>query len=75
MSAVLTNNEQSRAQMALTNSPFYELHNLQVDQRENTLLISGRVSSFYEKQLAQEVVRTVCNGIEVINSILVEINE
>ena len=64
---------QPRAQAALTNSPFYELRDLQVEHRNGALLISGCVSSFYHKQLAQEVVRSVCAGIEVINSIRVEV--
>ena len=63
---------QPRAQTALSSSPIYELRDLQVEQREGTLLISGAVSSYYHKQLAQEVVRSVCEGIEVNNSILVE---
>ena len=63
---------QPRAQTALASSPIYELRDLQVEQREGILLISGSVSSFYHKQLAQEVVRSVCAGIEVKNSILVE---
>jgi osmotically-inducible protein OsmY len=63
---------QPRAQTALANSPIYDLRDLQVDQCEGTLLISGSVSSFYHKQLAQEVVRSVCRGVEVINSIRVE---
>jgi hypothetical protein len=60
---------QPRAQAALANSPFYELHDLRVDEREGILTISGTVTSFYHKQLAQEVVRSVCNEIAVINTI------
>ena len=63
---------QPRAQSALASSPIYELRDLSVEHREGTLLISGAVSSFYYKQLAQEVVRSVCEGINVINSIRVE---
>jgi hypothetical protein len=59
---------QPRAQAALSKSPFYELHELQVEDRDGVLLISGTVTSFYHKQLAQEVVRSVCQEIEVINS-------
>jgi hypothetical protein len=62
---------QPRAQAALSNSPFYELHDLLVEDRDGALMISGTVTSFYHKQLAQEVVRSVCKEIEVINSILV----
>jgi osmotically-inducible protein OsmY len=75
MSTVLINDLHARAQAALANSPFFELHELQVEQRDGTLFISGNVSSFYHKQLAQEVVRSVCNGIEVSNSIQVELDE
>ncbi len=66
---------QPRAQAALCNSPFYELRELQVEQRDDALLISGCVSSFYHKQLAQEVVRSVCTDIKVVNSIRVEFEE
>jgi osmotically-inducible protein OsmY len=64
---------QPRAQAALANSPIYELRELQVEQTNGSLLISGTVSSFYHKQLAQEVVRAVCNYVdfEVINTIRV----
>lgn len=72
MSSTFTNDVQPRAQTALANSPIYELRDLQVERREETLLISGAVSSFYHKQLAQEVVRSVCRGIELINTIRVE---
>ena len=67
-----TNDVQPRAQTALANCPVYELRNLQVEQRDAALLISGNVSSYYHKQLAQEVVRSVCEDSEVINSIQVE---
>jgi len=75
MDTIVAVDVQSRAQAALTNSPFYELRELQVEHRDGALLISGCVSSFYHKQLAQEVVRSVCSGIEVINSIRVELDE
>jgi hypothetical protein len=69
---ILINDAYTRAQMALANSPFYELRELHIDQHEGALFISGKVSSFYYKQLAQEVVRSVCTGVELINSIQVE---
>ena len=56
----------------MANSPIYELRDLQVEHHEGALVISGAVSSFYHKQLAQEVVRSVCGSIEVINSIHVD---
>lgn len=75
MATRIADTVQPRAQAALTNSPFYELRELQVEQRNGALVISGCVSSFYHKQLAQEVVRSVCSGIEVVNSIRVELEE
>jgi hypothetical protein len=67
----LSTQVQHRATTALAKSPFHELHNLQVEQHDDALWISGTVSSFYQKQLAQEVVRSVCQGVELINSIQV----
>ena len=64
-----------RAQKALCNSPFHELRELQVGQRDDAILISGCVSSFYHKQLAQEAVRSVCTDVRVINSVHVEEEE
>ena len=60
---------QPRAQSALRASPIYALRELRVEQTGEALVISGLVSSFYHKQLAQEVVRAVAEGLEVINSI------
>ena len=65
---------QPRAQMALAGSPICELRELRVARRERGLVISGVVSSFYHKQLAQEAVRAICNGIEIelVNAIRVQ---
>lgn len=75
MAVTVIDDVQPRAQAALANSPFYELRELQVECRDDALLISGCVTSFYHKQLAQEVVRSVCADREVVNSISVESNE
>ena len=58
-----------RAQRALSKSPIYALRELRVEHVENNLLICGRVLSFYHKQLAQEAVRAVAGGLQVVNSI------
>ena len=65
---------QPRAQMALAGSPICELRELRVEPQDHGLLISGVVSSFYHKQLAQEAVRAICNGIEIelVNAIRVQ---
>lgn len=64
---------QSRAQTVLRESPSHELHELRVEQRNGSLLISGVVTSFYHKQLAQEVVWAVCReaSVELTNLIQV----
>ncbi len=58
-------NVQSQAKAALRNSPISELRGLGVEQRNGALVISGAVSSFYHKQLAQEAVWALCRDIEV----------
>jgi hypothetical protein len=75
MAVVSVEEVQSRAQTALASSPFYELRELQVQWRDDALLLSGCVSSFYHKQLAQEVVRSVCRDTGVVNSVHVEHQE
>ena len=64
---------QPQAQTALDHSPIYELRDLQVEPQNGALVICGVVSSFYHKQLAQEVVRAVCRDIEIelVNSVRV----
>ncbi|MGO9241421.1 MAG: BON domain-containing protein [Bryobacteraceae bacterium] len=56
---------QPRAQAALAASPFYELRHLVVEDCGDVLVISGVVSSFYHKQVAQEVVRSVCQDQDI----------
>jgi hypothetical protein len=58
-----------RAQAALAESPIYDLRGLRVEPFEEGLLISGRVTSFYHKQLAQEVVRGIAPQLGVRNVI------
>ena len=61
-----------RTQNALAGSSIYALRRLRVEREGDALLISGRVKSFYEKQLAQEVVRATAPGVTVVNLIEVE---
>ncbi|TWU41979.1 BON domain-containing protein [Novipirellula artificiosorum] len=53
----------------LSRSSVAELRNLRVDESGSELKLSGRVRSFYHKQLAQESVRNVAGGLRVINSV------
>ncbi len=64
-----------RAQHALEESPYCALRRLHVNRIEGQLLISGRVSTFYHKQQAQEIVRAVCGDLRVVNSVEVETAE
>ena len=61
----LSDTLQPRAQTALRRSPVCELRDLRVEKRDGALVISGVVSSFYHKQLAQELVRAICKDCEV----------
>ena len=66
---------QSRAQVVLQNSPILGLRRLIVEEHDGVLKITGRVTSFYHKQLAQEVVRAIAGSVEVINLVCVEYDE
>ena len=68
----MTTEVENQAQAALHSSPIFALRVLRVERNGESLLISGRVSSFYYKQLAQEVVRSVSEGLQVVNSIDVD---
>ena len=71
MATLVMSDIQPRARAALAASPIFELQALEVQERDTALWISGTVSTFYHKQLAQEVVRSVCQDIEVVNKIRV----
>ncbi len=53
----------------LANSSVRELRQLRVDGSSNKLELSGQVRSFYHKQLAQEAVRAVAAGMQVVNQV------
>jgi osmotically-inducible protein OsmY len=59
------------AQLALARSPIYALRQLNVEQTDDSLVLSGTVGSYYEKQQAQEIVRSLAGSLEVINQIAV----
>ena len=59
-------------QDAFQKSPVHGLRELQVEQVGSSILISGKVSSFYQKQLAQEVVRHLDPAARIVNSIVVD---
>jgi hypothetical protein len=57
------------AAAALLTAPNRELRRLEVRETEVDVQVSGRVSSFYFKQLAQETVRHAANGRPIINHV------
>jgi hypothetical protein len=61
----------SVAQHALASSSVYALRELTVEPHKDGLLISGAVSSFYLKQLAQDVVLAAAGAVELMNSVRV----
>ena len=61
-----------RAQRALRSSPIFALRELRGECEGEVLWIHGRVSSFYHKQLAQEAIRSLSAGRQVVNSIDVD---
>lgn len=71
MANYAANDVEPRAQNALSASSVFALRELRVERHGDQLIISGPVSSFYHKQLAQEVVLALAEGMEVVNSISV----
>ena len=71
MLETLTEASVEEAKSALRTSPVFALRNVSVEPLDEKLLLTGTVSTFSHKQLAQEVVRTVVNGTSVINLIQV----
>lgn len=55
----------------LENSPYRSLRDLSCRCDQGVLYIQGRVSSYYEKQLAQEAVAGLLGAVRVVNEICV----
>ena len=72
MAETMVTDLHQRAQSILESSPIRILRDVRVDRDGQALVLSGRVESFYQKQLAQELVRTVAANCELINSINVQ---
>jgi len=62
---------QCLAQSALAASSVHALRELIVEENDEGLLISGQVTSFYHKQLAQELVRAIAGRTSLVNSVRV----
>jgi hypothetical protein len=57
----------TKVQEALGQSPVFSLRRLRVERIRDGLTIEGRVSSYYHKQLAQEVVRALAGPVRIDN--------
>ncbi len=53
----------------LENSPLPQLRRLHVDVREHEVIITGQVSSYYMRQLAQDAIRSWVGGRRIINRV------
>ena len=63
--------EQSHACLALQNSPIPVLRQLAVEENDSAVVISGRVPSYYFKQLAQETIMRVLGNRKLLNRVTV----
>ncbi len=59
----------AQAAHALKKSSHPGLRNLCVEGTEGNLIISGRVNSYYLKQLAQETIMSVREGMHLVNKV------
>lgn len=63
---------QNRLQQELSLSPIWEIRQVRVEQRGNSIYLEGRVKSFYLKQLAQETIRRAANELPIVNDLFVD---
>lgn len=61
----------SEAAQALKQSPIPALRKLKVEETDSVIVLSGSVSSYYHKQMAQETVMPVLNNRELRNEVSV----
>jgi len=64
---IADHNLRELAQHALAGNPYFAGRRLRVEQLGSEIILKGVVSTYYQKQLAQESVRTV-DGIEGIRN-------
>lgn len=61
----------ARAAALLRDNPVNDLRRLDVIESETEIIITGIVTSYYLKQMAQETVRPALNGRKLRNRVLV----
>jgi hypothetical protein len=62
----------AQAAHALRQSSHPALRALTVQETEEAIIISGRVSTYYLKQLAQETLMQVRSGRDLVNRVMVD---
>ena len=68
---IATTQAQSQAERVLRQSPIPALRKLSVEESGSGIVISGRVSSYYLKQLAQETVMPLLDHRQLLNQVTV----
>jgi len=61
----------AQAKQNLERSAISDIRRLEIERDGERLVLSGRVRSFYHKQLAQEIVRSAADGAEIANAVSV----
>jgi osmotically-inducible protein OsmY len=59
----------AQVQGALSSSPYVNLHSFHVEASGGTVRLHGQVGTFFQKQMAQELVRRL-DGVERIENLL-----
>lgn len=62
---------QAKAKQAISSCPVFAIRQTQVDEYDGVLVLSGRVDTWYQKQMAQEIVAAVCCEVQVYNELTV----
>ena len=60
------------AKAKLQENPYPQVQKLSCELRDGMLIINGRVSSFFEKQQAQEAIRCVAGVAGILNAVSVQ---
>lgn len=62
----------TQARKLLSESPFDSIRRLAVERDGDEILLRGQVPTFYQKQLAQETIRTATRGMLLVNHVKVD---
>jgi hypothetical protein len=71
MTATLLDHPPARAAALLRDNAVNDLRRLEVTESETEIVITGIVTSYYLKQMAQEAVRPALNGRKLKNKVIV----